>query len=107
MQISLKFIWAINQAKSTACIKFQLLVIFSSLFTDSSSLSVFPRSVLYHYHPLEADFPTFGGDETSNPNIKSSNVSELENVYDLDFNSHSGTHNAAVREYAVEHVSAR
>ena len=47
MQISLKFIQAINHAKSTVCIKFQLLVTFSSLFTGSSSLSVFPRGVLY------------------------------------------------------------
>ena len=29
------------------CIKFQLLVTFSSLFTGSSSLSVFARGVLY------------------------------------------------------------
>ena len=43
MQISLKLIQAINHAKSTVCIKFQL----SSLFTGSSSLSVFPRGVLY------------------------------------------------------------
>ena len=47
MQISLKLIQAINHAKSTICIKFQLLVTFSSLFTGSSSLSVFPRGVLY------------------------------------------------------------
>ena len=47
MQISLKLIQRINHAKSTVCIKFQLLVTFSSLFTASSSLSVFPRSVLY------------------------------------------------------------
>ena len=47
MQISLKLIHAINHAKSTVCIKFQLLVIFSSIFTGSSSLSVFPRGVLY------------------------------------------------------------
>ena len=33
--------------KVTVCIKFQLLVIFTSLFTGSSSLSVFPRGVLY------------------------------------------------------------
>ena len=36
MQISLKLIRLINHAKWTVCIKFQLLVIFSSLFTDSS-----------------------------------------------------------------------
>ena len=48
MQISLKFIQGINHAKSTTCIKFQLLVTFSSLFTGSSSLSVFARGVLYH-----------------------------------------------------------
>ena len=47
MQISLKLIRLINHAKITVCIKFQLLVTFSSLFTGSSSLSVFPRSVLY------------------------------------------------------------
>ena len=47
MQISLKIIRSINHAKSTICIKFQLLVTFSSLFTGSSSLSVFPRGVLY------------------------------------------------------------
>ena len=47
MQISLKFIQAINHAKSTTCIKFQLFVTFSSLFTGSSSLSVFARGVLY------------------------------------------------------------
>ena len=44
MQISLKLIWLINHAKITVCIKFQLLVTFSSLFTGSSSLSVFPRA---------------------------------------------------------------
>ena len=49
MQISLKFIRGINHAKSTICIKFQLLVTFSSLFTGSSSLSVFERGVLYHH----------------------------------------------------------
>ena len=47
MQISLKLIRLMNHAKMTVCIKFQLLVTFSSLFTGSSSLSVFPRSVLY------------------------------------------------------------
>jgi len=47
MQISLKIIQSINHAKSTVCIKFQLLVTFSSLFTASSSLPVFPPSVLY------------------------------------------------------------
>ena len=47
MQISLKFIQAINHAKSTIYIKFQLLVTFSFLVTGSSSLSVFPRGVLY------------------------------------------------------------
>ena len=47
MQISLKLIQAINHAKSTVCIKYQLLVTFSSLFTGSSSLSVFPQGVLY------------------------------------------------------------
>ena len=47
MQISLKLIQLINHAKITVCIKFQSLVTFSSLFTGSSSLSVFPRSVLY------------------------------------------------------------
>ena len=47
MQISLKLIWSINHAKSTVCIKFQLLVTFSSLFTASSNLPVFPLSVLY------------------------------------------------------------
>ncbi len=47
MQISLKLIWALNHAKLTACIKFQLLVIFSSLFTGSSSLSVSPQGELY------------------------------------------------------------
>ena len=47
MQISLKLIQSINHAESTICIKFQLLVTFSSLFTGSSSLSVFPRGVLY------------------------------------------------------------
>ena len=47
MQISLKLIGLINHAKITVCIKFQFFVISSSLFTDSSSLSVFPRSVLY------------------------------------------------------------
>ena len=47
MQISLKLIWGINHANLTVCIKFQLLVTFSSLFTASSSLSVFARSVLY------------------------------------------------------------
>ena len=36
MQISLKLIRLINHAKITVCIKFQLLEIFSSLFTDSS-----------------------------------------------------------------------
>ena len=48
MQISLKLIQAINHAKSTVCMKFQLLVTFISLFTAPSSLSVFPPSVLYH-----------------------------------------------------------
>ena len=47
MQISLKVIRLINHAKITVCIKFQFPVTFSSLFTGSSSLSVFPRSVLY------------------------------------------------------------
>ena len=47
MQISLKLIQAINHAKSTVCIKFLLLVTFSSLFTASSSLSVLTQSVLY------------------------------------------------------------
>ena len=47
MQISLKIIRSINHAKSTICIKFQLLVTSSSLFTASSSLPVFPPSVLY------------------------------------------------------------
>ncbi len=47
MQISLKLLRGINHAKSTVCIKFQLLVTFSTLFTASSSLSVFARSVLY------------------------------------------------------------
>ena len=47
MQISLKIIRSINHAKSTVCIKFQFLVTFSSLFTASSSLSVFPPSVLH------------------------------------------------------------
>ena len=47
MQISLKIIRSINHAKSIVCIKFQLLVTFSSLFTASSSLPVFPPSVLY------------------------------------------------------------
>ena len=47
MQISLKLIQAINHAKSTVCIKFELLVTFGCLFTGSSSLSVFPRGVLY------------------------------------------------------------
>ncbi len=47
MQISLKLIRGINKAKSTVCIKFQFLLTFSSLFTASSSLSVFGRSVLY------------------------------------------------------------
>ena len=47
MQISLKLIQLINHAKLTIYIKFQLLVTFSSLFTGSSSLSVFPRGVLY------------------------------------------------------------
>ena len=47
MQISLKIIRSINHTKSTVCIKFQLLATFSSLFTASSSLSVFPPSVLY------------------------------------------------------------
>ena len=52
MQISLKIIRSINHAKSTVCIKFQLLVTFSSLFTASSSLPVFPPSVLYiSLHP--------------------------------------------------------
>ncbi len=46
MQISLKLIQLINHAKSTNCKKFQLLLTFSSLFTGSSSLSVFPRGVL-------------------------------------------------------------
>ena len=55
MQISLKFIRGINYAKSTTCIKFQLLVTFSSLFTGSSILPVFALSVLYlcrtlYYH---------------------------------------------------------
>ncbi len=45
MQISLKLLRGINHAKSTVYIKFQLLVTFSSLFTASSSLSVFARSV--------------------------------------------------------------
>ena len=47
MQIRLKLIRSINHAKSTVYIKFQLLVTFSSLFTASSSLPVFPLSVLY------------------------------------------------------------
>ena len=47
MQISLKFIQLINHANLTICIKFQLLVTFSSLFAGSSSLAVFPRGVLY------------------------------------------------------------
>ena len=47
MQISLKIIRSINHAKSTVCIKFQLIVTSSSLFTASSSLPVFPPSVLY------------------------------------------------------------
>ena len=46
MQISLKFIRGLNHAKSTTCMKFQLLVTFSSLFTGSFSLSVFARGVL-------------------------------------------------------------
>ena len=56
MQISLKLIRLINHAKITVCIKFQLLVTFSSLFTGSSSLSVFPRSVLcrnYRAHQFQ------------------------------------------------------
>ena len=36
MQISLKLIRLINHTKITVCIKFQLFMIFSSLFTDSS-----------------------------------------------------------------------
>ena len=47
MQISLKLIQSINHAELTIYIKFQVLVTFSSLFTGSSSLSVFPRGVLY------------------------------------------------------------
>ena len=47
MQISLKLIQGINHAKSTVFIKSQLLVTFNSLFTGSSSSSVFPRGVLY------------------------------------------------------------
>ena len=58
MQISLKLIQGINHAKSTVCIKFQLLVTFSSLFTASSSLSVFARSVLYHFGEENHDFDT-------------------------------------------------
>ena len=54
MQISLKFIRLINHARITVCIKFQLLMTFSSLFTGSSSLSVFPRSVLYI--PVRIDY---------------------------------------------------
>ena len=50
MQISSKFIQAMNHAKSITCIKFLLLVTFSSLFTGSSSLSFFARGVLYYYH---------------------------------------------------------
>ena len=49
MQISLKFIRGLNHAKSTTCIKFQLLVTFSSLFTGSSILPVFALSVLYQW----------------------------------------------------------
>ena len=58
MQISLKLIRLINHAKRTVCIKFQLLVIFSSLLTGSSSLSVFPRGVLYLHDGAE---PRIGG----------------------------------------------
>ena len=47
MQISLKFIRGLNHAKSTTCMKFQLPVTFSSLFTGSSILPVFALSVLY------------------------------------------------------------
>ena len=47
MQISLKLIQSRNYAKKSIYIKFQLLVTFSYLFTGSSSLSVFPRGVLY------------------------------------------------------------
>ena len=47
MQISLTLIQSINHAKLTICIKSQFLVTFNSLFTGSSSLSVFPRGVLY------------------------------------------------------------
>ena len=47
---------SINYAKSTVCIKFQLLVTFSSLFTGSSSLSVFPRSVLYVFRDMVTHF---------------------------------------------------
>ena len=57
MQISLKLIRLINHVKITVCIKFQLLVTFSSLFTGSSSLSVFPRGV---FHPILIRFG-FGG----------------------------------------------
>ena len=53
MQISLKLIRSINHAKSTVYIKFQLLVTFSSLFTASSSLPVFPLSVLYLVRGVE------------------------------------------------------
>ena len=47
MQISLRLILSINHAKLTMCIRFQLLVTFSSLVTGSSSLSVFLWGVLF------------------------------------------------------------
>ena len=47
MQISFKLIQRINYAELTICMKFQFFVTFSSLFTGSSSLFVFPRGVLY------------------------------------------------------------
>ena len=58
MQIGLKLIQSINHAKLTICIRFQFFETFSSLFTGSSSLSVFPRGVLYQTQ-LHTD-PTMG-----------------------------------------------
>ena len=74
MQISLKLIRLINHAKRTVCIKFQLLVIFSSLFTDSSITPALLRTYctsckslycskndLYYCKPATRNHPDLSG----------------------------------------------
>ena len=103
MQISLKLIRGINHAKSTVCMKFKLLVTFNSLFTASSSLSVFARSVLYiefksrssfaHYKELsgrETNFISFISDG-SWPPLSPAAVSSAASPGVCDFRLHLPT----------------